>query len=115
MGDFVNLGAAILGGAVGLFLVFRLDLFRGHGEERDPVPAEATRRTGYVSTHPPSAAPILTALGAAVLGVGLALGSGLGGFGVVLLVPGVTLLTAALVTAIRRRSSRQDDPWRLRQ
>ncbi len=105
MGDYVNLAAAIVGGALGLFLMFRLDLFRGRGDDREPVLSEPTLRTRYATTQPPSVAPILTALGAALLGVGLAIGSGLGGFGVLLLIAGVTLLAAALVTALRRRSS----------
>lgn len=105
MSDYVNVAAAILGGALGLFLMFRLDVFRGRGEAREPVPSEPTRPTGYVTTQPPSAAPILTALGAALLGVGVVIGSELGGFGLLLVIPGATLLVAALVMAIRGRSS----------
>lgn len=105
MGDYANAAAAILGGALGLFVAFRLNLFRGRGEERDPVPAELSRPTGYFSTHPPSAAPILAALGVTLLGVGLVVGSSVGVFGAVLVIPGVLLLTAAFVTAMRRRSS----------
>lgn len=108
LSDSVNVVAAILGAALGLLLVFRLNLFGGPGEDRSPVRAELTRATGYVSTHQPSAAPILAALGATLLGVGLALASKFGEFSLVLAILGVVLLVAALLTTVRRRSTPPD-------
>lgn len=103
--DNLNLVAAILGAALGLFIAFRLGAFRRSGGERDRIPAELSRPTGYVSTtHQPSAAPILGAMGAALLGVGIVVTSSIGGIGLVLVAVGIAVLGAALFIAVRRRS-----------
>ena len=104
MADYLNVVAAILGAGLGLFLAFRLGAFRRGGEEPDPNPGEPSRPTGYVSTQRPSAAPILGALGATLLGVGLAIAS-LGVFSLAFVIVGIALLVAAVLTAVWRRSN----------
>ncbi len=104
MADYLNVVGAILGAGLGIYLAFRLGVFRRSNEEPDSDPREQSRPTGYVSTQQPSAAPILGALGATLLGVGLAIAS-LGGFSLALVIAGIALLVAAVLTAVRRRSN----------
>ncbi len=110
LGDYLNLAAAILGGALGLFVMFRLGVVRNRGEGREPVAPEPvapepTVLTHHASAQPSSVAPILTALGLSLLGVGLAIGSHLEAFGLLPLVAGVALLAGALMAALRGRST----------
>lgn len=102
--DNANIVAATLGGVLGLVLAFRLGIFRGSSEEPGPASAEPKRRTGYVATPQPSAAPILGAVGATLLGVGLATEPSLGVFSFALVIPGVALLALAVRSAFRRKS-----------
>lgn len=105
MADSLNVVAAILGAGLGLLIAFRLGVFRRGGEELDPNPGEVSRPSGYVSTQQPSAAPILGALGAGLLGVGLATASRLGLLSLALIIVGIALLVAAVITAVNRRSN----------
>lgn len=102
--DSLNVVAAILGAGLGLFVAFRLVAFRRGGEEPDPDPGELSRPTGYASTEQPSAAPILGALGATLLGVSLAIASP-GGSSLALVIAGIALLSAAVLIAVWRRSN----------
>lgn len=104
LADNANIVAAMLGGVLGLVLAFRLGVFRGSSEEPGPVSAELVRPTGYVSSHQPSAAPILGAVGATLLGVGLATEPSLGVFSFALVILGAGLLALAVLSAFRRQS-----------
>lgn len=106
--DNANIVAAILGAILGLVLAFRWGVFRGPSEEPNPVPAEFTRPTGYASTQQPSAAPILGAVGATLLGVGLATEPSLGVFSLALVIPGAALLALAVLFVARRQSDTRD-------
>ena len=88
------------GGLLGLGAVLRFGWWR---TPKDVPPASAPRSfpTGYASTHRPSPAPILTALGVAFLGVGFALTAADVAFGYALLVLGAAVGAAAVVSLIR--------------
>lgn len=94
LADNANVIGAILGATLGLVLAFRLGVFRATDEERGPVSAEVTRPTAYVSTHQPSAAPIMAAVGATLLGVALAVEPSFGVFSLALVIPGAALLAS---------------------
>lgn len=101
--DNANIVAVILGGVLGLALAIRLGAFGGSSEEPGPVSPEKVRQSGYVSSHQPSAAPILGAVGATLLGVGLATEPSLG-VSFALMIPGAALLALAFHSAFRRCS-----------
>lgn len=101
--DPVILLAALAGGIVGVVLMVRLGAWRVSPDESAPPMESRVRPTGYASRHPPSAAPILSALSVAALGIGLAVGTADGRLDVLPLIPGVLLLVAALLS-LRRRS-----------
>ena len=99
--DPLSIVAAIAGGAVGLALVIR---FGGrHVSPRDSIPISKPRPrpTGYAPTHSPTAAPVLTAGGLAVTGVGLALLPSVGAVSLILIAPGGGLLAAAALGWVR--------------
>lgn len=78
-----------------------MDLF---GVVLPAMPREPVRPVAYAKlSQPPSAAPILTAVGGTVLGIGLALGSGGGTLDPLPLIPGALILVAAVLSAISRR------------
>lgn len=85
--------------------MFRLGVVRDRGEGREPVVREPTVLTHHARTQPSSVAPILAALGVSLLGVGLAIGSHLEGFGLLPLIAGVAFLAGALMAALRARST----------
>ncbi len=101
--DPVTLLAALAGGIVGVVLMVRLGAWRVSPNESAPPMESSVRPTGYASRHAPSAAPILTALGVAAFGIGLAVGTADGRLDVLPLIPGMLLLVAALL-GLRRRS-----------
>ena len=99
--DPVSIVAAVAGGAVGLALMIRLGGFRVSRSDPAPGPPPQPRPTGYASTHPPTASPILTASGLAVSGVGIVLIPSIGVFSVAFIVLGGGLLAVAAVAWIR--------------
>lgn len=101
--DPVTLFAALTGGIVGVALMVKLGAWRVSSPESAPTIEPQTRPTGYASRHAPSAAPILTALGVAAVGIGLAVGTAGGRLDFLPLIPGVLLLVAGLLS-LRRRS-----------
>lgn len=98
--DPLTIIAAVAGGFLGLWAVLRFGCWRA---PRDVAPAAPPRSfpTGYASTHRPSPAPILAALGAALLGVGFALTAADVAFGYAPLVLGAVVGAAAVVSLIR--------------
>ena len=102
LSDPVSLLAALVGGIIGVVLMVRLGGWRVSSHESAPTMEPQARPTGYASRHPPSAAPILTALGVAAIGIGLAVGAAGGSLGFLPLIPGVLLLVAGL-RSLRRR------------
>ena len=106
MGDFTVIAAALAGAVAGVLLM-RVVSARGAGQEPDGTQAaEPPTLTGYARPPMSSAGPILLAVGLAILGVGLAIGSGDGGMDVRPMVPGLVVLVAALVAT--RRAGRTD-------
>lgn len=103
LSDPVSLFAALAGGIIGLLLMVRLGGWRVPSHESAATVGPQARPTEYASRHAPSAAPILTALGVAAFGIGLALGTADGRLDVLPLIPGMLLLVAALLS-LRRRS-----------
>lgn len=93
--DPLSIAAAVLGGAAGIALMIRLGGFRGLPSASMPTAESRPRPTGYARTDAPTASPILTAIGAAVTGVGLALGSSTGVLSWLLIGLGGLLLAGA--------------------
>ncbi|MEO6579056.1 MAG: hypothetical protein ABIO99_09195 [Candidatus Limnocylindria bacterium] len=101
--DPVTLLAALAGGLAGVVIMLRLGWWRASSAESPPlVEPTRARPTGYVSRHGPSAFPILSALGGAAIGIGLAIGSAGGRLDLLPLLPGFVLLTAGLLSLHRR-------------
>ncbi len=103
MGDYTVIAAALAGAVTGVLLM-RLANAWGAPAEPDgtQAPAEPSTPTGYARPPRSTAGPILLAVGLALLGVGLAIGSGDAGFDVRPLVPGAVVLVAALAATLRR-------------
>lgn len=103
LSDPVSLFAALAGGIIGLLLMVRLGGWRVTSHESAATVGPQARPTEYASHHAPSAAPILTALGVAAIGIGLAVGTADGRLDFLPLIPGALLLVAALRSLLRRR------------
>jgi hypothetical protein len=104
MADYTVIGAALAGAVVGLILLRwagARDTEDRARSEATPVP-EASTPTGYARRPMPTAGPILLAVGLALFGVGLAIGSGDAGLDARPLVPGAVVLVAALAATLRR-------------
>lgn len=116
MGDFTVIAAALAGAVAGVLLLLYANSRdrRAAGDRTapaaEPPAAEPPTRTQYASRQVQTAAPILLAVGLALLGVGLAIGSGEDGLDVRPLLPGVVVLLAALVAVLRQggHASRPD-------
>ena len=104
MGD-ISVIAAGLAGAVAGLLLLRLANARDRRAADDRAPpgcAEPPSPTGYAPRAVRTAAPILLAVGLALVGVGLAFGSGGGALDIRPVLPGVVVLLAALVALVRQ-------------
>ena len=101
--DYSVIVAALAGAAAGVLLL-RLANSRDRraAGDRTPPPAEPATPTGYARRPVHTAAPVLLAVGLALFGVGLAIGSGDGALDVRPVVPGVAVLLAALVLLLRQ-------------
>ena len=111
MTDPLVILAAVAGGLTGLLLLWRAS--RGASDDRhDEPPPRPVVAYAETERPRPSAVPVLTAVGIASLGVGLAIGTGEGGLGPVALVPGAALLLAAIIVMVQRTMSggSRDDP-----
>jgi peptidoglycan/LPS O-acetylase OafA/YrhL len=105
MGDYTVIVAALAGAAAGVLLLrWANSRDRRAAADQAPPPAEPATPTGYARRPVRTAAPILLAVGLALLGVGLAIGSGDGRLDVRPLLPGVVVLLAALVAVLRQAS-----------
>ncbi len=107
MPDYTLIGAALAGAVVGLILLRwagARDTEGRTGSEPPPV-TEASTPTGYTRRPVPTAGPILVAVGLALFGVGLAIGSSDGGLDARPLIPGGVVLAAALAAILRRRDT----------
>ena len=103
MADYSVIVAALAGAAVGVLLLRLANSRDGRAaSDRTPPPAEPATPTGYARRPVHTAAPILLAVGVALVGVGLAIGSGDGALDVRPVVPGVVVLLAALVLLLRQ-------------
>ena len=105
VGDNAVIAAALAGVVAGLLLMRVANVWGARPEsDGTQAPAEPPTPTGY--TRPPrsTAGPILLAVGLALLGVGLAIGSGDAGLDARPLVPGAVVLAAALAATLRRRN-----------
>ena len=95
--DPYSIVAAVAGGAAGIRLMTRFGGFRV--SPKASIPTSPTSHplppTGYAPSHSPSASPILTACGLALIGVGLVLAPSIGVLSFVLIGPGGGLLLAA--------------------
>lgn len=103
MPDYAVIAAALAGGVVGVVLM-RLATWGGGRAEADrtrPAPGPPTP-TGYSQQSIPTAGPILLAIGLALVGIGLAIGSDDAGLDALPLVPGSVVLVAALAATLRR-------------
>lgn len=102
MDDYTVIAAALAGAAAGALLL-RLANARDARTDHDPTPPppEPPMPTRYARRPVNTAAPILLAVGLALVGVGLAIGSGDGALDVRPVVPGVAVLLAALVLLLR--------------
>lgn len=103
MADYSVIAAALAGAVAGVLLL-RLanSLDRRAAGDRPPPPAEPATPMEYARRPVHTAAPVLLAVGLALFGVGLAIGSGDGGLDVRPVVPGVAVLLAALVLLLRQ-------------
>ena len=103
MVDYSVIVAALAGAAAGALLL-RMANARDARTEHDPTPAPPgpPMPTRYARRPVNTAAPILLAVGLALFGVGLAIGSGDGALDVRPVVPGVAVLLAALVLLLRQ-------------
>ena len=101
--DYGVIVAALAGAAAGVLLL-RLANSRDRraAGDRTPPSAEPATPTGYARRPVHTAAPVLLAVGLALFGVGLAIGSGDGALDVRPVVPGVAVLLAALVLLLRQ-------------
>jgi hypothetical protein len=107
MPDCTVIGAALAGAVVGLILLRwagTRDTEDRARSEAASVP-EASTPTGYARRPVPTAGPILLAIGLALLGVGLAIGSSDAGLDARPLVPGGVVLAAALAATLRRQDT----------
>ena len=103
MGDYTVIAAALAGAVAGVLLM-RVANARDARPEPDGTQAKAepATPTGYARPTRSTAGPILLAVGLALLGVGLAIGSGDAGLDVLPLVPGAIVLVAAVAATLRR-------------
>lgn len=103
MPDYTVIAAALAGGVAGVLLMRWAGAW---GAPHDPdgahPPAEPPTPTGYARRPVPTAGPILLAIGLALIGVGLAIGSGDAGLDARPLVPGAVVLVAAFAATLRR-------------
>lgn len=103
MDDYTVIVAALAGAAAGALLL-RMANARDARTDHDPTPPGSgpPMPTRYARRPVNTAAPILLAVGLALVGVGLAIGSGDGALDVRPVVPGVAVLLAALVLLSRQ-------------
>ncbi|MBA3689559.1 MAG: hypothetical protein H0W81_12160 [Chloroflexi bacterium] len=103
MDDYTVVVAALAGAAAGALLL-RMANARDARTDHDPTPPPSgpPTPTRYARRPVNTAAPILLAVGLALVGVGLAIGSGDGALDVRPVVPGVAVLLAALVLLSRQ-------------
>lgn len=99
--DPFSIVAAVAGGAAGIWLMTRFGGFRVSPKASIPTSQPLPRPTGYAPPRSPTASPILTACGLAVIGVGLVLAPSTGVLSFVLIVPGGGLLLAAALGWLR--------------
>lgn len=99
--DPLSIVAAIAGGAVGLALMIRFGGSHVSPSDSIPMSKPGPRPTEYARTHSPTAAPVLTAGGLAVTGVGLALIPSIGVLSLLLIAPGGGLLAAGALGWVR--------------
>lgn len=106
MGDYTVIAAALAGAVAGLLLLRWVSTRdQSDSEPADaPVAVDPPAAAGYQRKPDHTAAPVLLAVALALLGIGLAIGSGYGGIDVRALIPGLAVLAAAVV-AVRRRGS----------
>lgn len=103
--DPLSIAAALAGAVVAVVLLVRLDWWRAPPTDTLAAAPPKPLPTGYASTAQPTAAPVLFAVAAALVGVGLALtASGLGPGGLAPLAVGVAVLLLAFVILIRGRA-----------
>jgi len=103
--------AAVVAGAVAGLLLMRWASAADRSASMPTADAPAAGEppaaaTGYRREPGHSAAPVLLAVGVALLGTGLAVGSGDGGIDGRAVIPGLAVLVAALVAARRGSPSR---------
>ncbi len=102
MGDYTVIAAALAGAVAGVLLLRPANAWGAPSDPDGPQsPAEPSTPTGYARPPRSTAGPILLALGVALLGVGLAIGSGDAGMDALPLVPGVAVIVAALAATVR--------------
>lgn len=99
--DPFSIVAAVAGGAVGIWLMTRSGGFRMSPKASIPTSRPLARFTGYAPPRSPTASPILTACGLAVIGVGLVSAPSIGVLSFVLIVPGGGLLLAVALVWLR--------------
>lgn len=104
MPDITVAAAVLAGGVVGLLLMRWAGAQDTEERTRSEAPSapEPPAPTGYRRRPVPTAGPILLAIGLALIGVGLAIGSGDAGLDPRPLIPGAIVLVAALAAALRR-------------
>ena len=104
MPDFTVVAAILAGGVVGLLLMRWAGTQEKKERSRSEAPSapEPQARTGYTRHSVPTAGPILLAVALALLGIGLAIGSGDAGLDARALLPGTLVLAAALAATLRR-------------
>ena len=104
MPDFTVVAAILAGGVVGLLLMRWAVTQDKEVRTRSEAPSapEPPAPTGYTRRSVPTAGPILLAVGLALFGVGLAIGSGDAGLDARPLIPGALVLAAALAATLRR-------------
>lgn len=106
VGDYTVVLAALAGAVAGMFLLRMANARDARdaraADDRPPPPITPPTSTRYARRSVHTASPILLAVGLALFGVGLALGTGDGAWDVRPLIPGLVVLLAALVAGLRR-------------
>jgi hypothetical protein len=101
--DPLIIAGAIAGAVVAVVLLVRLDWWSAPPADGLPMARPKLAPTGYASTAQPTATPVLFALSAALVGVGLVLTSSGLHLGFVLLGVGGGLLLVTFVLSLRTR------------